>query len=132
MAKPTRKQVAQVIARMMRSSELDREQLVREIAGYLLAERRTGELDALMREVAATRRREEGVLEADVATAFPLTEDVRQQVQSLFSADKVVINEHVDNRLLSGIKVEADGTLLDLTARRKLEMLKKRPVRSNA
>ena len=122
-----RRQVAAAIAqRTLGISDL--KQLSDEVAAYLLVERRTGELDSLIRDIMQYRA-DHGIVEAMAVTAHPLTTAVRanihQEVQQLYPlAKQVVITERHDATMIGGVRLDMANQQLDLSIRNKLNRLK--------
>lgn len=122
-----RRQVAAAIAqRTLGISDL--KQLSDEVAAYLLAERRTGELDSLMRDVMQYRA-DHGVVEVVAATAHPLTTVVRANIQTEIQrlyplATRVVVTERPDATVIGGVRLDLANQQLDLSVRNKLNRLK--------
>lgn len=131
MSRVSRSQIARGIADML-DSGASHKKLVNTIAAYLVSERRTSELDALMREVQSVRAKR-GTLEATATTAFALSPSVKKDIQAVlrrdFGAGKdVVLNEQVEPSVLGGLHLESAGKQLDLTVRTKLNRLKQTAV----
>ena len=102
--------------------------LAREIAAYLLAERRTAELESIMRDIMQYRQ-DHGVLEADIITAHTVTSDVlgdvKQLLQSAYPKVKTIRLNHVeDPTVIGGIKIDLPNEQLDMTVRAKLAKFK--------
>ena len=126
MAKTKRTEVATAIAGMLKSHK-DSKALAKTIAAYLVANHKTKDLDAIMRDV-MTERAKGGVVEAQLTTAFPLSSEVKQRVQTLLkqeypAATQLVYQEVVRPEVLSGIKIQTPDKQLDETARGKLDQL---------
>lgn len=123
MADVTRKDIAQVVADKL-AKGMNAKKLAKQLAQYLIEERRSGELEAIMRDVAAIRYAQDGVLEADVTSAFPLTAATKKEISKLLPAKNVIMNEAIDESLIGGAYVEAGSTLIDATMKRQLEQVK--------
>lgn len=103
--------------------------LAREIAAYLLAERRTAELESILRDIMQYRM-DHGVLEAEVVTAHPVGNDVlehaKQLLQTAYPDTKAV---HVSTRLepmvIGGVRIDMANEQLDLTVGTKLATFKR-------
>lgn len=121
MAKPTIKELATVILEL--SEKTSEQKLAKVTASYLQQERRTGELDAIMREVKELRKKKTGLTEADVTSAFPIDATVKKQIKQLFGQN-VLINETIDKSVIGGVRVETNEKYLDLTVRNRLNQLK--------
>lgn len=124
-----RNQIAPVLAKMSLKSGANAKQLGQEIAAYLLAENRTGELDSLARDLIAYRADNNGVVEVTAVSAHELPPEVRkdieQQVRTRYSgAKEIIINERIDPEQIGGVRLELVGRQLDLTIRNKLNHFK--------
>lgn len=103
-------------------------QLSRELAAYLLSERRTGELDSLLRDIQHDWA-EAGHVEVIATSAFPLTAEVRaditKRVKAAYpSAKEIIINEVRDPEVIGGVRLNLPDRQLDLSIRTKLNRFK--------
>lgn len=126
MATLKRSALAGVIAGLLESTKQP-EQLAKEVAAYLVSQRQTKDLDAILRDV-MTARAQNGIIETEVTTAFPLSSEVKTQVQALLKAEyptakQFVVQESVKPQVLSGIRIQTPDKQLDETARGKLDHL---------
>lgn len=122
MAAPTRRDLAEAILAL--SEKLSGPKLTEAVAAYLVDSRRTGELDAVMREVARLRQDRQDVMEVTATSAFTLNDSVRRAIKSLLGNEKLIINEVVDPDVLGGVRLETSEQLLDLTVRNRLTRLR--------
>jgi len=97
--------------------------VARAVASYLVQERRTGDLDAIMREVRRLRAKEHNIVEVDVTSAFPLHDKIRSLVKGKFPGKRVVLTESLDKNVIGGVLVETDDTQIDATIKRQLNRL---------
>jgi F0F1-type ATP synthase delta subunit len=102
--------------------------LSRELAAYLLSERRTGEIDSLLRDVQADWA-EAGHVEVIATSAFPLTaavrSDITKRVKAIYpDARQVIINEARDPEVIGGVRLSLPDRQLDLSIRTKLNRFK--------
>lgn len=98
--------------------------LSRAVASFIVQERRTKELEQIMREVTRLRELHEGVVEINLTSAFPLNEVAKQKIKKILNVDKAVFNEKINKDSIGGVRVETNDTLLDLTVRGRLNRLK--------
>lgn len=124
--KVPRNELVPVLAKL--SDKLPAKKFAGEVAGYLLDENRTGELDSLARDL-INYRAEEGVVEATAVSARPLTavalKEVKQTAKKLFpAARRIIINQRIDEDQIGGVRLELPGRQLDLSIRSKLNQLK--------
>lgn len=102
--------------------------LAKEVAAYLLAEGRVGELDSILRDVQADWA-DAGYVEVLAASAHPLSADVRAsittQVKSLYPAAKqVIVTEVPDPHVIGGVRLSLANQQLDLSVEAKLNKFK--------
>ncbi len=102
--------------------------LSREIAAYLLAERRTGELDSMMRDIMQYRA-DHGLVEVVAVTAHPINATVRADIEKRMkhlypAATHIIVTERHDASVVGGVRLELANQQLDLTVRNKLNHLK--------
>lgn len=121
-----RSELAMVLAKL--SDELPAKKVAAEIAGYLLSENRTGELDSLTRDL-VNLRAEQGIVEVTVISARELTasglEEVKSKVKQFYPhARQIIINQRVDASQVGGVRLELPGKQLDLSIKGKLNKLK--------
>lgn len=119
----TRKDIARAVAAQLEAGA-STQKLARELAQYLIEERRSGELESIMRDVQALRHETADVLEANVTSAFPLTAQTKAHIAKLLPAKKVIMNEQIDASVIGGVRIEAGSTLIDATIKRQLEQVK--------
>ncbi len=99
-----------------------------QIAAYLLAERRTGELSSLMRDVQADWTAA-GHIEVIASSAHPLTAAIKaaisERMQRLYPAAKrIIITEAHDPAVIGGVRLSLANQQLDLTIEAKLHKFK--------
>ncbi len=100
----------------------------REVAAYLLAERRTGELDSLLRDVQAAWA-EQGYVEVLARSAHPLTDVVKADIVARIKAvrpeaNKVAVTEVLDPTVIGSVRLELANQQLDLSVAAKLNKFK--------
>lgn len=120
--KLTRRQLASVVLDYTDSAE-STSVASRNIAAYLIENRRVSELDALLREVSALRTARSGQVEISAVSAFPISGDIKREVANIFGAKRAVFNESLDNSVLGGARFESLDKRLDLSLRSKLNRL---------
>lgn len=126
MSSVTNPQLAKALLPMIEATH-DSKKLAHSIAQYLSQERRTKDLDAIMRDITRLRS-EAGIVEATVTSAFPITPSLRREIQNLIASEtkakKVLLNEVVNPDVLGGLRIEAGEQQLDTTIKTKLQKLK--------
>ncbi len=125
--KTPRTRIATTIADKTLASGISKE-YAREIAAYLLAEGRVGELDSLLRDVQADWA-EQGYVEVLARSAHPLDEatkqDIASQVKKLYpNAKKLVVTPVTDTSVIGGVQISLADKQLDLSVEAKLNKFK--------
>lgn len=123
MSKVTVRDLAQAVVDLSATTPEDK--LAQEVASYLVQERRTSELDAVMRQVARLRAQQDGIAEATITSARPLDPSIIREIKDILGAKEAVINTVIDKTVIGGVRVESDELLLDLTVRNRLNQLKR-------
>lgn len=95
------------------------------IASYLIDQRRTKELDALLRNVEQARYDRSGILEVYATAARPLTEAAKGQIRKLFDAREVLVHEIIDESVKGGVRLKALDKTADLSIATKLQQLRR-------
>ena len=103
--------------------------LAKETAAYLISERRTNELESLLRDLEQFQADEKGIVEVTARTVHPLNaaerSEVTRTIKSAYPAAKqVIITEQLDDNVLGGIRLELANQQLDLSARAQLNRFK--------
>ena len=103
--------------------------LAREIAAYLLEERRTNELESILRDIMQFRGAH-GVLEATIISAHEISETVRGEVTQLLnaaypSAKTIHVAHRQDVTVIGGIRIDMANEQLDMTVASKLATFKR-------
>ncbi|HEX8227115.1 MAG TPA: F0F1 ATP synthase subunit delta [Candidatus Saccharimonadales bacterium] len=106
----------------------DARRFAHEIAAYLLQQRRTGELDSLLRDIMQYRA-DNGIVEVVAASAYPLSDQVRSDIESQVRAQypeakQITISPRHDPSVVAGVRLEFANQQLDLSIRNKLNRLK--------
>ena len=133
MAQTERTELAAAIASMLGKTS-DSKKLAQEIAAYLVSQHKTKDLDAIMRDVMSARAKD-GIIEAQLTTAFPLSPGVKAEVEKLLkqeypTAKQLVYQQTVRPEVLTGIKIQTPDKQLDETARGKLDQLTREGAKS--
>ena len=97
--------------------------VLKELAAYLLDTGRKRESELIVREIedALASR---GVVIADVTSARPLTESVKDDIKKTVNAKKLYIRETIDPTILGGVRIDIPGARIDATIRQKLNALR--------
>ena len=122
----SRRTIARTVASQL-TSGVDQKVLVKQLAAYLIDNRRTKEANLIARDI-ETELASRGIVVATVWSPRSIDDEVRQAVQTLAKAEfdnvkNVEIREKIDPSLLAGIKLAVPGKQVDLSARHKLDKL---------
>ncbi len=100
--------------------------VVAETSAFLVSERRSKDVDAIVREVEVRLLKEEGQLELEITAARPISAELKNELVRQFAASNksVQVNEVIDPSVVGGVLVESGEKRLDLTVRRQLQRLK--------
>jgi len=125
--KAPRSQVAQVIAKQTQGGTFDKHE-AHAIAGYLLQQKRTAELDSLVRDVQAVWA-SNGYIEVLATSAHELTttarRDIEVEARKLYPAAKqVVITPRIDPDVIGGVQLQVVAYQLDLSTKGKLQQFR--------
>jgi F0F1-type ATP synthase delta subunit len=125
--KASRTKLAQAIADRTLKTGASKS-LSREVAAYLLSERRVNELDSVLRDVQADWAAA-GFVEVIASSAHPLTAaakaDITRQVKRLYPAAKrIIVTEVHDPAIIGGVRLNVANRQLDLSVEAKLNTFK--------
>jgi F-type H+-transporting ATPase subunit delta len=103
--------------------------LPKELAAYLISERRTHELNSLLRDLEQYRADQNGIVEVNAVSAHDLTAAVRADIERTIraaypAAKQIMIHETIDADVVGGIRLELANQQLDTTVRTKLNRFK--------
>ncbi len=126
--KIARSRIAKVIADDTLKSGASKT-FVKEVAAYLLSERRVGELDSLLRDVQADWANA-GYVEVIASSAFALSAstraDITKQIKQLYpEAKQIMITEVRDPDVIGGVRLSLADRQLDLSVESKLNKFKR-------
>ena len=124
--KTPRRQIAAVVANQTLSKGVSKD-FSKELAAYLLAERRVGELDSLLRDIQAAWA-DKGYVEVLARSAHPLTAEVKDgivsKIKTLYPEAKIVVTEVLDPSIVGGVRIDLANQQLDLSVKAKLHKFK--------
>jgi len=100
----------------------------KQVAAYLLAERRVSDLDSILRDVQQDWA-DAGYVEVLAASAHPLTADVRADIAAEIkrhypAAKEVVVTEVHDPAIIGGVQLSLANQQLDMSVEAKLNKFK--------
>lgn len=107
----------------------DSKLLAREVAAYLLMERRTADLESILRDIMQYRT-DHGVLEAEVVTAHEVHQrvltDVKELLRAAYPKAKTVhVGTRQDPSVIGGLRIDMANQQLDLSIKSKLATFKR-------
>lgn len=120
----SRTQIARHVAKQLQAGSSD---IIKQLAAYLVVEKRVGELDLLLRSIYDELERD-GVVVADIVSAQGIAAEVKDKVKQLLGAKQLVLNEQTDPAVLGGVRISTPSRLLDATVRHRLTKLHERKV----
>lgn len=122
MSKPSKKQIALAVLELSKNSS--KKKIAESLASYLADNHRTNELDAIMREIEVQREQMDGISEVTIKSQNKIDESFAKKVVKLMDIERSVINYEINKDLVGGVRAEANGRVLDLTVRNRLNLLK--------
>ncbi len=124
MSKLTRKQLAKLMAEVQEAQPHEREKVLEMVAAYLIENRRTNEVDLLVKDVALELQQRKKVLNIEVESARPLTNEVKADLEKLFkdetACNVVYIHETVNENVVGGLIATTPELELDASVKAKL------------
>ena len=111
-----------------RTATVNSKQLAKDIAGYLLAEKRTADLDSLMRDIQQIRA-DQGIVEVNAITSHELSSSSITEIKSTIkknypNAKTIIVNPVIDPDIVGGVRLTLANEQLDLSVRSKLNKFK--------
>lgn len=99
------------------------------IAAYLLEERRTADLESLIRDIMQYRL-DHGIVEADVISARELPEHVMKDVRDILGkeyphAKEIDLDTDIKPEVIGGVRIELPNEQIDMTVKAKLDTFKR-------
>lgn len=100
----------------------------KQLAAFILEYRLHAQIDDIMLSIRDQYQQQNGVVEALVTVAHPLTETIKDSLRSLVAqktnAKTVILHEEHDASILGGVKVATNAIEFDFTLRTKLDRLR--------
>lgn len=124
--KTPRSAMVKVIAKKAKTE--NPKQLAKDIAQFLLTEKRVGDLDSLMRDIQQLRA-DEGIIEVTALSAHHLSsksiDEIKTVIKSHYPAAKTIqVNKVIDSGVVGGVRLILANEQLDLSIRYKLSKFK--------
>lgn len=126
MSKPSNKQLAVSVDRLISSGQKVHS-VTGSLAAYLIAERRTKDLDAVMRALTEVRAKH-GTYEAEATSAHTLDEQIVSRLKQLITSrsknvKKIALTQRIDKQLVGGVRLDTSEFRLDTTIKNRLKQL---------
>lgn len=126
--KLSRRVVARYVAQQLAGGDVkSREEIVGELAAYVVENRLKGQVELLIEDIAANLARL-GHVSATITTARPLTDELRSElaayVKRIENAKGVDLQEVVDPSIIGGVVVETPNQRFDDSIATKLKRLR--------
>jgi F0F1-type ATP synthase delta subunit len=103
--------------------------LAKQLAAYLLEERRSREMSAIMRAVDEELARR-GSAQVTITSAHAVSDETKKQLATLLEVKNPQFTEVIDLSVVGGAKARSGETEIDLTVRNKLNKFKTAIMRS--
>lgn len=120
----TTREMAEAVV-TLRGRGMSMPKLARAVAAYLVIERRSKDLDGLVRDMESVMV-ERGRVEATTRSAFPLSKKSQQAIAELLKAYydvpvSIRLDETIDSELIGGVLVNAPNVQVDLSMKHRLQ-----------
>lgn len=125
-ARVSRRKIALYVTQQLLSGAKPKA-VMKELAAFLIETRRTRELDLVIRDIEGELAAN-GIVVADVLSAYPLADELKKEVARLVGAKDLQLRETIDPSVLGGMRVSVPGQRFDGTIRHKLEALKAKQI----
>jgi F0F1-type ATP synthase delta subunit len=105
----------------------DKTKLIKQLAAFLIDNKRTNELDLILRDIEYQLLRR-GIVLARVTSAFELAAETRVEITKMVKdkthATTIELQQFIEPTLLGGVKLDLPGMQLDNTISRRLTTLR--------
>lgn len=122
----TRRAVARYVAEQLVSG-VDVKKVITQLAAYLVVQHKTKLAERYLADI-EVELAARGVVVADVTTARPLSEELRQSVETLIATQTggrhVALREHVDQKIIGGMIIRSAGSEYDRSIKRAVRALR--------
>jgi len=124
MSKTSHDEIADAILEMVESNSGTEKEITSKVASYLIDERRTRDLNSIFRLLELKRYEKSGKLEAEVTSAYEISDIIKDEITNKFDAKQVLLDMSHNPDLIGGVRVRALDKQLDLSVETKLNRLK--------
>jgi F-type H+-transporting ATPase subunit delta len=101
--------------------------VMKEVAAFLVETGRTREFDLIVRDIEGELAAN-GIVVADVVSAYPLADELKKQIGELVGAKDLQLRSTVDPEVLGGMRISVPGQRFDGTLRHKIAALKAKQI----
>ena len=122
MPKLSRAQIAKYAVDSLESGA-KKNDVIREIAAFLVAEKREDEQDLLIRDI-LSEFEARGTVVANVTSAKKLDAEIRAELKEFIDGDKIELVETIDPEVIGGFEISTPTKFMDATVRRRLTNLR--------
>lgn len=127
MPKLSRRRVAREIVSLLMAHPERQSDLLKQTAAYLLQHKKAHEAHLLMLDIAKELQENQGVVTAEVRSAFGLTstsrEGIADMLKKVTGAGNVELSETVEPELIGGVVIRTPEFELDASVKRQLNQL---------
>lgn len=127
MTKASRRQLSIAVVRSLKEQPARHHEIIKSLAAYLIENKQANQVDVLLKDIARQLQITEGIMTAEVTSAFTLPnatlDKLKNYLQTTTGVHKVDLEVKVDPELLSGMIVRTVDKELDTSARRRLRQL---------
>jgi len=106
----------------------ERDAIMDRFLALLIKNNAVRQMGEIVASIEKENKKEKGVEDVDVVTAFPLTEDIRgkimQKMESLIGR-KIILNEILDKSIIGGVIIKFNDNLFDASIKSKIRRLGK-------
>jgi F0F1-type ATP synthase delta subunit len=122
MSKITTNELAKYVVEQLESG-VEAPALAEQLSAFLLEERRTRELPAILRAVdlELSRRGSDQIV---ITAAHETSSEVKKKISELLGVENPVFTEVIDRGVIGGVKARSGETEIDLTVRGRLNRFK--------
>lgn len=111
------------------ASGADSQLVARRLAAYLLQERRSRDMPAIMRAIEEEMARR-GSPQIVITSAHAISEETKKQLSALLDVKNPVFSEVIDPSVIGGVKARSGESEIDLTVSAKLNRFKAKVMES--
>lgn len=127
MAKLSRRRIACEVVRLLVANPARKDELLRQVAAYLIQTKQASQSHLLLGDIADELLAAEGMLSAEVRSAFALSDASRDNIITMLKretgATTVELNQKIEPGLIGGVIITTPQFALDASIKRQLTQL---------